>query len=444
MMRWRRQCAAAIAAAAACVAVAVPTIQAGAAQGATPKKFPYPDTSLSPTGSVDLTPLVTSSPLAGREFHYASTPSGAVWVVTSRLNCGSGAIYECGTSSYLSRLNSNGQLQTWLGEGGSLGYTAVGNAGSKIVADAEGRAVTVTPEHGSEFTVRRFLSTGAPDTSFGGGGAVTVNCGCQAGSQEISIATDGDGGILVRTGSWLPGLTTPRETITRLNADGTLVSGFGIVGVMQGGTEIDNAFISPGGAVFLVDNSGSISPGVSLERFSNKGAPVQSYRTKADGALAQASRRVDLSQYTVAALRFRAHGVIDLIFEGSFEGAAVVRLRKDGSLETKFGNGGAKKLGKRILQVLPGAEGTTLALATPRSSETGQLQLASFRPDYTLDPAFGHNGSFDLELGEETGVTMTPATNGRVTVVDDGRRFCRYTVCGPEPKLYRYRVGKAK
>lgn len=423
-----------------CLAMLIPVAQAGAAQGGA-KKFPFPDTSLAGTGAADLTPLLSSPALVGRPISYAPTPSGAVWLGTSRQTC---AGNECLTSSYLSRLNSKGELVTTLGEEGSLGYLATGRTPSAVVSDAEGRAVTVSIDAAGLVSVRRFLPTGALDTSFGSGGVSSFSCGCQSGSDpQLSVSVDGSGRILagvVVTGFGAP--TFGMLVTARLLPDGSLDQGFATGGILRT-AEGEKTLFSPSGGLFNFPWNLSVHGVPTLERYSQKGILDSSFDARANQALSKASREGSGPFAAhVLALRVRGHGMIDLFLSfGETEG--VLRLRSSGAAETKFGKDGVKTLPRRIIQILPGAEGKTLALTVAGAEG---VALTRFLNDYRLDPSFGKQGSTALSgFAVEEGFAITPASKGRVTIVDRGAHFCRSACAGgATPKLFRYRAEKGK
>jgi hypothetical protein len=116
----------------------------------------------------------------------------------------------------------------------------------------------------------------------------------------------------------------------------------------------------------------------------------------------------------------------------------VLRLRFDGSVEPEFGKSG-KVLSKVVLQALPLPGEATLALTTSRSHRG--IELTRFLPGYGLDPHFGRDGSaWPTDVFAEEGVSMTLASKGRVTMVDEGRRPSCEGVCIPRPLLLRWRV----
>jgi hypothetical protein len=366
-----------------------------------------------------------------------------VWLGTSRRNCETN-FYECGTRSYLSRLDSNGRLVTSFGEGGSLGYLGTGRSVSAIVSDAEGRAVTVSIDAAGLVSVRRFLPTGALDTSFGSGGVSSFSCGCQSGSEpQLSVSIDGRGRILAGIG--VTGFGAPpfgMLVTARLLPDGSLDQGFATGGILRTAQGEATVF-SPNGGIFNIPWSLSPHGVPTIERYSQKGILDTSFNARANQALSKAARE-DFGPFSadVTGLRVRGHAMIDL-FVSSNETNGVLRLRSSGAVETKFGQDGVKMLPRRIVQILPGAEGSTLAL-TAAGAEG--VALTRFLNDYRLDPSFGKKGSMVLSgfaLGE--GFAMTPASRGRVTVVDRGAHFCRAACAGgPTPKLFRYRAEKGK
>ncbi len=440
---WRR-CVAVIGTALACAALAAPGLAGAAGKAPVPAgKFPFPDKSLNGTGLAELGSVVNSPAFARRFYSLAPAPSGALWLATSAWNCGAG---DC-LSSWLSRVGSNGGLVTTIGEAGSLGYTSDARSVSGIGVDAEGRAVTVTPEAAGEITVRRFLASGALDPSFGSGGLTRVDCACLAETAEaLRVSFDNDGRILIGIPIYGGYPRVGYVSVVRLLANGSLDPSFGTEGIVRSTASNFGQFVSPGGAVFLADAEEKFGRHVIIERYTNGGVADTAYEAKANAVLARAQveRPGEPQFFWVVGMRFREHGIVDVILGASISGASVVRLRSNGAAETKFGKNGVRYLNRKITQVVPAGNGETLAL-TGSVPGFGGTDLTRFLPNYKLESRFGDGGSFPIsELYEDQGVTLATTTKGRVSIVDNGLRTCRSGNCPPEPSVRRYRVGPAK
>jgi hypothetical protein len=435
--RWRR-CVAVVVVALACAALAAPA--AGAAN-----RFPYPDRSLNGTGTVDLTPLLSSPALSGRRLSYAATPSGAVWVEANKsLGC---TPTVCSSSHYLSRLNSNGELVTSLGESGSLGY-ADGYWNGAIVSDATGRAITVTPESTEAITVRRFLPSGALDPTFGSGGATTFECACVAEyAGPLGVGFDNEGRIVITIQNF-SSLSSPGfDSIVRLLPNGSFDPSFGTGGIVRTTATNSTQFVSPGGAVFLASGEGDFGETAGLHRYTKKGVADTAFDAKANAVLAKAQQAVGESvpaTYQVVAMRFRKDGVVDVILS-STSGSTVVRLRSTGSPEADFADDGVRQLGRIVSEAIPAGDGDTIALTESPKHQRGE-ELSQLLPNYKFDPGFATKGALATPIVDQEGrdVLISLASKGRVTVVDEGLRFCREGNCGAEPSLLRYRVGPVK
>ncbi len=81
-------------------------------------------------------------------------------------------------------------------------------------------------------TVVRYLPTGAPDPSFGANGIVATPLEFVGGSDEVDLAVQADGKILVSGTTASPTITGDRDLgVARLNTSGTLDITFGTLGV---------------------------------------------------------------------------------------------------------------------------------------------------------------------------------------------------------------------
>jgi hypothetical protein len=403
---------------------------------------PEPDPSLNGgVESLELAPVLKGPALAGRNIAYAPTPSGAVWLAANRPDC-EDLTSGCGFSSSLSRLSSKGRLVTAIGDAGAIDLSDRAGAESVVVSDAEGRAVTLSYEGGDQVTARRFLADGAPDSSFGSGGAkITFDCGCRAElAPRMAIQVDAEGRILAAFTTAVAGQAQPALTLAKLFPDGSFDRGFGQGGYLRSTYTSEGPFTAPGGAIFLFHRGPIGEAPRTVERFTRQGVPDQGFDRGADRAIARLERSRNLRSSQVSTVRFRPRGTVDLFFT-TYPSTTVLRLRFDGSVESGFGKVGEKVIPKVVLQTLPLPGEATLALTTSKSHPG--VELTRFLAGYKLDPHFGREGSaWPGGVYEEEGVAMTLASKGRVTMIDEGHGFCR-SICVPQPLLLRWRIEAA-
>jgi hypothetical protein len=399
---------------------------------------PDPDPSLNHgVESLELAPQLTGPAFVGADIAYAPTPSGAVWIVADRSDC-EGPATGCDISSSLGRLSSKGRLVTGIGTAGAIDLGGPSGSESAVVSDANGRAVTLSYDGGGRATVRRFLAGGAPDPSFGIGGATSLDCGCGADpGPRLAIQVDAEGRILMSFTTAVAGASQPALIVAKLFPDGTFDSGFGKGGYLRLPSTEEGPFTSPGGAIYLFHRGPTGEGPRAVERLSRQGVADTRFDRRADRAIARLERAGHLRSSRVSAVRLRPHEIVDLLFSDN-SGTTVLRVGSSGNADASFGKAGAKPLSKVVVQALPLPGGATLALTTSKAHPG--IELTRFRADYALDSRFGREGSaWPGGVYEEEGVSMTRASKGRVTIVDRGRRACRGT-CPPQPLLLRWRV----
>jgi uncharacterized delta-60 repeat protein len=161
--------------------------------------------------------------------------------VTGLALMGNGQIVVCGSVNLTgndefaaARFNANGTLDTLFGDNGfahaSFSATSSDDANA-VVLQSNGAVVLAgfTLVSGNTHVgVMRFTSAGALDTSFDGGGKVTLTEGTTDGAQAVALQADGKivlGGFTDLTG-------TLDFALFRLNNDGSLDTGFGASGLV--------------------------------------------------------------------------------------------------------------------------------------------------------------------------------------------------------------------
>ncbi|MGW6919459.1 calcium-binding protein [Kitasatospora sp. NPDC054939] len=127
----------------------------------------------------------------------------------------------------LARYNPDGSLDAGFGTGGRV--TTDFNGGSDeargLALQSDGKIVAVgrseVPEAGfGWFSLARYNADGSLDTGFGSGGKAVVDFGTGGADDAFGVAVQGDGKVVAT------GLTGGDFALARLNADGTLDTGF--------------------------------------------------------------------------------------------------------------------------------------------------------------------------------------------------------------------------
>ena len=244
------------------------------------------------------------------------------------------------------RMTSTGTLDASYGVGGIVTVAINGGAGvdsgagltlqsdGKIVIAGCGRRAGGGPV---SFAAVRLLPNGSLDPSFGVGGVRTVSIGAEAIANAVVIQTDGK---IVLAGVAVTGHN--EFAAVRLNANGTIDTGFGTGGTVTLGPT--------GGAWGMV-----LQP---------DGKLVLAGQTNASGG-------------------------------GNDQAFMAARLLSDGTLDDTFGQAGivtipigTTALGYGIALQSDGK----LVLTGPAFTTTGVAATARMNPDGTLDPSFGSGG----------------------------------------------------
>ncbi|HEX8689717.1 MAG TPA: hypothetical protein VF729_05695 [Solirubrobacterales bacterium] len=267
-----------------------------------------------------------------------------------------------GTRMVVQRRQPTGQLDPGFGEGGT---TILPKAGSVkgLAIQADGRILVGVPPTDTlcravNSTVRRLAPNGAPDPSFGKQGVSAA-----VPFSVDRVAVDAEGRILVAgfavSSHCIKGPAPRYElAVARLNADGTLDSGFGSDGVVHVGGEGE--------------------PGA----------------TRATGLVVGDDGRI-----LVAGTR------------------SLLRLSADGALDPSFGQGGIVETvdSPKALLALPGGEaviaGSTSDAVWSCCAEPSDFVLSRHRPDGSLDADFGNDGRATLdvaEFDEASAVALSP------------------------------------
>ncbi len=286
-------------------------------------------------------------------------------------------------------------------------YAVLLQPDGKIIA-----AGTSGYEDAQDLAVVRYMPDGTLDPEFGTDGKTTVSV---AYGNDIAtcLALQADGKIIVGGYSYLVDISF---VLTRLNADGTLDTGFGANGLVN--TAIDgNTSIGKGLAVQADGKilfAGGGFGGFALVRYDSDGTLDASFGTDGlalcpfAGSSAQAN-----------AIAVQSDGLIVLAGYASSKGGdsiAVARFDTAGVLDPAFGTDG------KVQAAWPGGStGSAVAIAedgeiTVVGAASNLAVVARFTPAGALDPLFYGTGIRQLTL---TDVTMSNAY--AVAVQSDGR-----------------------
>ncbi|GAA4339468.1 hypothetical protein [Flaviaesturariibacter amylovorans] len=265
----------------------------------------------------------------------------------------------------LARYLHNGSLDPNFGSGGKVVFSI--GAGSDriygITRQPDGKILatgfSVSAGNNVDFVLARFLSNGAPDTSFNGTGYRVLNAaGEQAGE---TIAVQDDGKILV--GGYSHNGTHWEATVWRFHADGST----------------DNGFNGSGKSVLPF-------PAVDAELVSLRLQPDGKIIGVADVATTSANHDIGL-------FRLQANGTTDNSFNGT--GVRVVSNPN----EERF------NLTSRNMLLQPDGRVVTFGfeyVGTPSSTARTQMELRRFNDDGSNDNSFGSSGKATAFVNQGT------------------------------------------
>ena len=248
------------------------------------------------------------------------------------------------------RLNPTGSLDTTFGTNGSVTLPSAYRAEALLPLPGGGFALAGTA-NGPDVFVARFTPGGAPDPTFGPGGAdgdgiVTTDFGYTYNEVATGIVAQGDGKLVVagHANRGATSLDPPGILLARYNPDGSLDPTFGAGGkftpppanpASAWGEEIHALALLPDGRLLAGGNAGTSDFG--LFRFTADGAFDPTF---AGGG--RVVTRVHPSNEFASALAVRSDGRIYLAGSANTSGFkyAVARYTPDGVLDPTFAGDG--------------------------------------------------------------------------------------------------------
>lgn len=255
------------------------------------------------------------------------------------------------------------------------------------------------PEYG-QFALTRFLSGGAPDTTFGANGLVFIDTLISANG----LAVQPDGKILVATISY----PNNESVIARLNEDGSLDETFGEGGVTTGVFfmyENKNVLLLPDGDMILcTDNS--------LAKFGPDGQPDLSFGSNGAVSVVNSDRELEAVFYGGSIY------AASTIFHNQKMDFSLLRFTADGQADPAFGENGQIFLDIwqndyfHSLALLPNGN---LAIA---GISDHKLSLALIQPNGELVQSFAGDGILTAYFGGYRAIVkgVGRQSNGKLVV----------------------------
>jgi uncharacterized delta-60 repeat protein len=235
------------------------------------------------------------------------------------------------------RYDSSGRLDPTFGKGGIVVTDLAGDdAGASVVVQPDGKVVAAAQRSGDVALVR-YTANGALDPTFGRDGVVVTDFGAQERALTLLLRPDGR---LVVAGWRADGLV-----LSRYLRDGRLDPGFGTGGrvfTRTLGLDWRNATLGRDGTIVVAGARISTRPAqaiaLAVARYRADGRPDRTFA--GDGLMVTRPFRHWAGALHVAV---RPDGRIVLGTHGHagrVAGFALVRLRRNGSLDRTFGNAG--------------------------------------------------------------------------------------------------------
>lgn len=270
----------------------------------------------------------------------------------------------------------------------------------------DGRVLTAGLDGRGHVVLARLRGDGTPDATFGTRGLASVSVPRNPGSQPSPTAllplADGRA-IVVTTGPPSPGRGPYVAVLTRLLRDGRVDTSFGTKGSVTTTVQLGGAAVQSDGKVVLSGATGSYGkpdpkgpPAIgthawTVARFGADGAPDTTFGTGGQAKLGP------LTGSDVAVLpdgRIAATGTT-----GGSGNASLTLLRADGSADPGFHGGQPVTLaGPASGGIVPRSGGVIDVLSSVYGP--GAATVQQWRPDGTLDPAFGTGGAVAVTSGE--------------------------------------------
>ncbi|CAN7649556.1 hypothetical protein [Massilia sp. LjRoot122] len=310
----------------------------------------------------------------------------------------------------LARHNADGSVDTSYGGGSGrveiAGLRSFSNAAPVELADGKVLVAATTTGQPYDMRVLRLNADGSPDTTFGNGGQAVINVSA-GNDQPVKLMVQPDGKIVVA--GWTAAGATGDMAVTRLNANGSLDTGFNQTGfatlsIAAGNDTVAGATLQPDGKIVLVGYAtGSARLDVAVARFNADGTLDTGFGTGGQVML-PVSPGTDTAR-DVIVLPDGKLLLAGTMRTGDGSGdvdGLLVRLNANGSLDASFGSGGMVKarlsegndLYNRIQVQADGKIVVLGSVGEPLTSSTGgDLALTRYHQDGSPDTAFGINGT---------------------------------------------------
>jgi uncharacterized delta-60 repeat protein len=276
---------------------------------------------------------------------------------------------------------ASGDLDSTFGTGGkvTLAFPGANDAIRATAIQSDGKIV-VAGSDGNDFTLARYTTSGALDSTFGTGGMVTTDFSGGV-DQAFAVVIDSNGKYVVAGSAANTSSVNPTGTdfaLARYNTNGSLDGTFGT------GGKVVTDFLgnSDQASAIKIDSNNKI---VVAGRAFNPGSPPSTPNTSFDFALA--------------------------------------RYNADGSLDSSFGTGGKTttdffgNLDQASAIAIQASDGKIVAAGSAQNCNVGNnFALARYNTDGTLDSGFGTGGKLttDFAGGDDRASAVAIQSDGKI------------------------------
>jgi uncharacterized delta-60 repeat protein len=362
-------------------------------------------------------------------------PGNSSFILNAGLECVGGQ--SCRAALFVIRNRADGFRDKSFGDpqrgARVLSGLTLGALQSTMAVDDQGRPIVVVHD-GEDFVITRLDTHGDPDSTFGVGGKVTIDCGCEP-TVEFRIAIDADGRIVI-FGQWEavgpelgipPGIRSFPVLMARLLPSGSLDPSFGSGGMITsswGASSQVQLALETDGTVALARRycCGNQQP-LRLERFHANGE-FEWQLDLTDGLDWPANM---FSVELVALLPLR-NGAFDLVGRERGSGSLLddrgflLQIRRDGKRSKAFGGDGFRWLSERPESAALDARGRIVSVESGEAHRTKEdIVVHRLLGDGRRDRTFGGDGEVRIggfEFGAQLGIAVQPSQ--RLLVVRDG------------------------
>jgi uncharacterized delta-60 repeat protein len=324
---------------------------------------------------------------------------------------------SCGGDFLVARYNADGSPDTSFdGDGRICVDVGAGSAdqGDDVVLLADGRLLVAGTSAGN-FALVRLTASGALDTSFGTGGRATYDFGSTDELRDVALAPDGSIVMVGQTAA--PGCpsapVTPGQTagvaVARALANGAPDPGFGGDGTVVLANEnlVQRGFavtVQSDGRVVVAGQQASctrVAIDVLLLRLTAGGAPDATFNPVNPAAEAGPDAAVDVAVQPDGRIVVAIDTFVGPATTPARDDAFVVlRLNQDGSADSTFGgDGAAVALFGEGITATPAALAFQGGKVVVGGTAGGDLAVARFNADGSLDTTFGGDGTVVTDFG---------------------------------------------